>query len=135
MKFRIFFSSLCQCLINDLVWNVLFYRVVKLSSPKLNYLIIIGAVLMYCSIYFYLLPIVHMDVVLASCIVSIVCQNHNLVSELTEFSVIEQLQHWLFTIGYSLAFGMVLAKMWRIYQIFHNPTPNKKVYSTEMTFD
>ena len=42
----------------------------KLSSPNLNYFIITGAVLMYCSIYFYLLPTVHKDVVLASCIVS-----------------------------------------------------------------
>ena len=40
---------------------------------------------------------------------------------------IQQLQHWLFTIGYSLAFGAVLAKMWRVYQIFNNPTPKKKV--------
>lgn len=38
-----------------------------------------------------------------------------------------QLQTWLFTIGYSLAFGAVLAKMWRIYQIFNNPKPKKKV--------
>ena len=25
-------------------------------------------------------------------------------------------------------FGPILAKMWRIYYIFHNPTPKKKVY-------
>lgn len=38
-----------------------------------------------------------------------------------------QVEHCLFIIGYSLAFGAVLAKMWRVYQVFHNPTPNKKV--------
>ena len=38
-----------------------------------------------------------------------------------------QIEHWLFTIGYSLAFGTVLAKMWRVYQIFSNPKLNKKV--------
>ena len=38
-----------------------------------------------------------------------------------------EVEHWLFTIGYSLAYGAVLAKMWRIYQIFHNPQPKKKV--------
>ena len=29
-----------------------------------------------------------------------------------------QIEHWLFTIGYSLAFGTVLVKMWKVYQIF-----------------
>ena len=38
-----------------------------------------------------------------------------------------QLEHWLFAIGYSLAFGAVLAKMWRVFHIFHNPKPKKKV--------
>ena len=47
------------------------YRLVKLSSPNLNYFIIIGAVLMYVSIFFYILPVTDKDVVLASCIVSI----------------------------------------------------------------
>ena len=47
-------------------------RLVKLSSPNLNYFIIIGAVLMYSSIYFYLLPVVNKNVLLASCIVSII---------------------------------------------------------------
>ena len=38
-----------------------------------------------------------------------------------------KVEHWLFTIGYSLAFGAVFVKMWRVYQIFHNPQPNKRV--------
>lgn len=29
--------------------------------------------------------------------------------------------------GYILAFGAVLVKMWRVYHIFKNPHPNKKV--------
>ena len=29
--------------------------------------------------------------------------------------------------GYLLAFGTVLAKMWRVYHIFHNPSPRKMV--------
>ena len=33
----------------------------------------------------------------------------------------------MFTVGYSLAFGAVLAKMWRVFHIFHNPKPNKTV--------
>ena len=52
-------SGCCLCI----------YRLVKLSSPNLNYFIIIGAVLMYISIFFYILPVTNTDVVLASCIV------------------------------------------------------------------
>ena len=37
-----------------------------------------------------------------------------------------QLRTWMAIIGYCLAYGTILAKMGRIYQIFHNPTPAKK---------
>ena len=47
-----------------------FCRIVKLTSPKLNYIIIAGAVLMYISTYFYLLPSTIEAVVQARCIVS-----------------------------------------------------------------
>ena len=52
---------------------------------------------------------------------------YDIVSIENEVTVCMQIQHWLFTIGYSLAFGTVLAKMWRVYQIFNNPKLNKKV--------
>ncbi len=38
-----------------------------------------------------------------------------------------KLKDWLFIIGYSLCYGTVLAKMYRIYYIFHNPTAKKAV--------
>jgi gamma-aminobutyric acid type B receptor len=44
-----------------------------------------------------------------------------------QIATLSQIEHGLLIIGYSLAFGAVLAKMWRVYQVFHNPTPNKKV--------
>ena len=42
--------------------------------------------------------------------------------------VSQQLYVWLFIVGYLLAFGTILAKMYRVYQIFHHPSPNKKVF-------
>ena len=30
-------------------------------------------------------------------------------------------------VGYAISFSAVLAKMWRVYYIFHNPTTNKRV--------
>ena len=40
---------------------------------------------------------------------------------------LNKVDYWLFTIGYSFAFGGVFVKMWRVYQIFHNPQPNRRV--------
>ena len=45
------------------------FRTVRLSSPTLNYFIIVGAVLMYTSIFFYLLPTEDEAVVKARCVV------------------------------------------------------------------
>ncbi|KAL5491446.1 hypothetical protein EMCRGX_G016732 [Ephydatia muelleri] len=79
-------------------------RVVRLSSVNLNYAILFGALLMYLSVYTYLVPTISPNPVKAMCV----------------------LKEWLFIIGYSLCFGTVLSRMWRIYKIFHNPTPKKK---------
>ena len=38
-----------------------------------------------------------------------------------------QVHVWLYGVGYLLVYGTLLAKMWRVYQIFHNPNPNKSV--------
>ena len=34
---------------------------------------------------------------------------------------------WVYGIGYLLVYGTILAKMWRVYHIFHSPNPNKAV--------
>ena len=45
-------------------------RIVKLSSPKLNYFIIAGAVFMYCSVYIHLIPSTDEVVNQVRCVVS-----------------------------------------------------------------
>ena len=40
-----------------------------------------------------------------------------------------QVHEWAYGIGYLLVYGTILAKMWRVYQIFHDPNPNKMVPS------
>ena len=52
-----------------IVIELLFDRLVKLTSPSLNYFIILGAVLMYASMIFAILPSVKEQVVQARCIV------------------------------------------------------------------
>jgi len=41
--------------------------------------------------------------------------------------VTAQVEPWLFSIGYSLCFGTILAKMYRVHYIFSNPTAEKRV--------
>ena len=55
---------------------------------------------------------------------------------ITSFSVVDGLCHarvWLCVIGFSLLFGTIFAKAWRIYYIFNHLRPNKKVVSKIFT--
>ena len=82
-------------------------RLIKLASAKLNLLIVIGAIILYINTIFFVIPTTDPDVVNVFC----------------------NLTPWLTAIGYSLCYGTILAKMARVYYIFNNPTPNKKVSS------
>ena len=58
-----------------LIWNIMIIimpficRVVKLTSPNLNYVIIAGALLMFLSVYINLIPTINSRAVYAQCIV------------------------------------------------------------------
>jgi gamma-aminobutyric acid type B receptor len=80
-------------------------KVIRLTTPLLNYVIVCGAVFMYVSVFFGVLPTIERAVVQMQCIVHV----------------------WAYGIGYLLVYGTILAKMWRVYQIFHDPNPNKMV--------
>ena len=45
-----------------------------------------------------------------------------------------QLAPWLNAIGYSLCFGTIVVKMFRVYYIFGSPTPAKKLVSYTVKF-
>ncbi|XP_064391124.1 gamma-aminobutyric acid type B receptor subunit 2-like [Halichondria panicea] len=79
-------------------------RVVKLTSPNINYFIIMGAYCHYISIYLRVLPSTDYTFTFVRCFI---------VSTIN-------------TIGYSLAFSAILVKMGRVYYIFHNPSLGKK---------
>ncbi|CAI8045251.1 Gamma-aminobutyric acid type B receptor subunit 2 [Geodia barretti] len=80
-------------------------KVIRLTTPLLNYIIVCGAIFMYVSVFFGVLPTIERAVVQMQCIVHV----------------------WAYGIGYLLVYGTILAKMWRVYQIFHDPTPNKMI--------
>ena len=82
-----------------------------MTSPNLNYLIILGATLIYVSVVFLAMPFL----------------------ELRTSTIYCNLHQWLFSCGNTLCFAVVMAKMWRVYYIFSDPTPNRKVLHTWYT--
>eukprot|EP00731_Ephydatia_muelleri_P020681 Em0013g408a len=79
-------------------------RMMKHSSHNLNYLIIVGAMCMYASVVAHLVPTTAYATVQATC----------------------QLSNWLFIAGYTLSFGSMLGRMWRVLYTYQNPKISKK---------
>ncbi|XP_064383155.1 gamma-aminobutyric acid type B receptor subunit 2-like [Halichondria panicea] len=78
-------------------------RIVKLTSPNLNYFLIAGTYIMYAAVFLQLISSTVYDINYARCIMDALVYN----------------------IGYCMAFGVILAKMGRINYIFNNPTASK----------
>ena len=85
------------------------FRVIKLSSPNLNYMIGSGAILLYISIILVAIPLPNANMATSLCLVT----------------------PWFTAIGFSLCYGTILAKMLRIWYIFHNPVVKKKQVLTK----
>ncbi|KAJ8953710.1 hypothetical protein NQ314_007320 [Rhamnusium bicolor] len=83
-------------------------RYIKMSSPQLNNLIIIGCMLTYTSIIF-----LGLDSGLSS---------------IEAFPYICTARAWTLMAGFSLAFGAMFSKTWRVHSIFTDVKLNKKSY-------
>ena len=84
-------------------------RLVKLSSPYVNIMIVAGAVVFYVTVILF-----GMDENVAS---------YSTVDGLCNTRI------WLIAIGFSLLYGTIFAKTWRIYYIFSHTKPNSKFVS------
>ncbi|CAB0038421.1 unnamed protein product [Trichogramma brassicae] len=82
-------------------------RYIKMSSPYLNNLIIIGCMFTYSSV--------------------IVLGLDSTLSSVNAFPVICTARAWLLMAGFSLAFGSMFSKTWRVHSIFTDVKLNKKV--------
>lgn len=83
------------------------FRYIKMSSPHLNNLIIVGCMLTYSSVIFLGLD--------------------SQLSSVTAFPYICTARAWLLMAGFSLAFGSMFSKTWRVHSIFTDVKLNKKV--------
>lgn len=82
-----------------------FFRLVKLASAKLNFLIGAGAIIWYLDTALFVIPVTSPTAVLVFC---------NLIV-------------WLSSLGYSLCYGTIFVKMLRVFFIFKYPSVKKKV--------
>ena len=82
----------------------------KLSSPYVNIMIVAGAVLFYVTVIIF-----------------------GVDENIASYSTVDRLCHtriWLVAIGFSLLYGTIFAKSWRIYHIFNHAKPNSKIVSS-----
>ena len=80
-------------------------RLIRLSSHNLNYLIGVGAIILYIDTVLFIIPTKSLQAVTVLC----------------------NITPWLTALGYSLCYGTILAKMVRVYLIFDKPTPQQKM--------
>ena len=81
----------------------------KLSSPYVNIMIVAGAVAFYLTVILF-----------------------GVDENVSSFSKVDRLCHariWVVAIGFSLLYGTIFAKTWRIYYIFNHTKPNSKIVS------
>lgn len=102
--------------ISFLIVNIKFrnQRYIKMSSPHLNNLIIIGCMLTYMSVIF-----LGLDSGLSS---------------IAAFPYICTARAWCLMAGFSLAFGAMFSKTWRVHSIFTDLKLNKKVIKDYQLF-
>ncbi|KAF3833802.1 hypothetical protein F7725_025006 [Dissostichus mawsoni] len=83
------------------------HRLIKMSSPYMNNLIILGGMLSYASIFLFGL-------------------DGGFVSD-KEFETLCTVRTWILIVGYTTAFGAMFAKTWRVHAIFKNAKMKKKI--------
>ena len=82
----------------------------KVGSPYINIMIVAGAVLFYVTVILF-----------------------GVDENVASYSKVDELCHariWLVAIGFSLLYGTIFAKTWRIYYIFSHSKPNSKFVSS-----
>ncbi|XP_033220123.1 gamma-aminobutyric acid type B receptor subunit 2 isoform X2 [Belonocnema kinseyi] len=89
-------------------------RYIKMSSPHLNNLIIVGCIFTYSSVIFLGLD--------------------SQLSSVNAFPYICTARAWLLMAGFSLAFGSMFSKTWRVHSIFTDVKLNKKVITDYQLF-
>ena len=95
----------------------------KLTSPNLNYVLLLGVTLMALSGLAY--PSTEHIVNVIDCMVSQI-NTRSLSCSLHVYLNTMQNSRVFATLGYDICIAIAMVKTWRVYYIFKNPSPNKK---------
>ncbi|XP_070573335.1 gamma-aminobutyric acid type B receptor subunit 2-like isoform X2 [Ptychodera flava] len=90
------------------------HRYIKMSSPYINNLIIIGGILCYSSIF-------------------VIGLDSPSISDFA-FEMVCSARSWLLAVGFTLAFGAMFSKTWRVHSIFTNLKMKKRVIRDRKLF-
>ncbi|GAB1598328.1 uncharacterized protein LOC115214515 [Argonauta hians] len=92
-----------------LAFNIKFrkHRYIKMSSPNMNNMIVTGCILTYISV--------------------LLLGTDGRILSLNSFAFMCNARAWVLSIGFTLAFGAMFSKTWRVHAIFTNIKLNKKV--------
>ncbi|XP_076116620.1 gamma-aminobutyric acid type B receptor subunit 2-like [Mytilus galloprovincialis] len=90
-----------------LIFNIVYRknRHIKMSSPKINNIIICGGIIMFVSVYVSMMEYLN----------------------LVENGALCMLSSWFLAVGFTSAFGALFSKTWRVHVLFHNNSIRKKV--------
>lgn len=89
-------------------------RIIKMSSPRLNNVIVVGCIMTYFSVILFGLD------------GGVITSEH--------YGKVCTARTWIMSIGFTMAFGAMFAKTWRVHAIFKSITPKKKVIRDEHLF-
>ena len=84
------------------------YRIIKLTSPMINYFIIVGTISMYASVYFYLIPALTPSAAQAGCLVGII-----MFIALLDNIYIQILTKFYYTDSGVVVYSRIYAGIWR----------------------
>ena len=111
--------GLILCIITLVInWIYRKHKVIKASSPYINFIIVSGCICGYLSIYF--MSVGNLDV------------NMNIPSRAYPFLC--NIRPWLLSFAFTLAFGALFAKTFRIYLIFKDPFKKKLPFKDHTLF-
>ena len=93
-------------------WHHASHRILRASSQRLNYVIIIGVFFGYFSV-----------------LIQTVFESH-LGTEMSPelFKALCLIRIWMLPLAFTFTYGILFARAWRIYRVFHNPWASSRPY-------
>ena len=98
-----------------------------MSSPQINNLIIAGCILSYTSVLLMGIDSTLLGQNSSESTMNFICAVRATFQSTSDFHPWEQARVWTLSIGFTLSFGAIFSKTWRVHTIFTNVNASKRV--------